>query len=447
MHADLHLPIIPGTDVALYNSMMNEFIQNGFIDKDMVKNYLSFQAGKKKQTFEKFKKHVAQYPVERAAKICGIAPRDIQEAAFMFASAKATTSLWTMGLNQQVQATASNRGVSAMHLLTGQIGRPGATPFSVTGQPNACGGVRDTGSLSHALPNGRVVANPKHREEMEDLWKVPRGRINPKIGYHTMALFDAINKEKVKCCLVMCTNPAQTLPNNVPYRKGMEKVFMVVVDSFHPTETTKFADVVLPAAMWVEKEGVAGNAERRYHLYPKVVDPPGEARSDLDILVDFADRLGHGDLIAAPRRFISRATATTYKSRAITSRGIPTNIPNPMLQAPIPFHKNNNTHTRPTRAVSTAILINRVTPTEGKFSGIIFSSLKVSSSEFRVIEKSRTPEKMKSPFHSKHNTRNCLLFISWHSSFVREGGDEVVHDIEYRQYCHFENRLVTLDDF
>ena len=108
-----------------------------------------------------------------------------------------------------------------------------------------------------------------------------------------------LTKRNVKCCLVMCTNPGQTLPNTIPYRKGMKETFMVVVDSFHSTETTTFADVVLPAAMWVEKEGVTGNAERRYHLYPKVVDPPGEARSDLDILVDFAERMGHGDLIAA----------------------------------------------------------------------------------------------------------------------------------------------------
>ncbi len=298
-HADLHLPIYPGTDVSLHNAMMNEFIKNDFIDRDMVENYLSFKEGKRKRTFEDFKRHVARYTPEQAAKTCGISPRDIREAAFLFASSKATLSFWTMGLNQQVQGTASNRGACAMHLLTGHFGRPGATAFSLTGQPNACGGVRDTGSLSHALPNGRVVANPKHRAEMEDLWKVPRGTIKPKPGYHAVALFKAINEGKVKCCLVMCTNPGHTLPNAMPYRKGMDKAFLVVADSFHPTETTRFAHVVLPAAMWVEAEGVTGNAERRYHLYPKLVDPPGEARSDLDILVDFADRIGHGDLITA----------------------------------------------------------------------------------------------------------------------------------------------------
>lgn len=297
-HADLHLPIYPGTDVALYNAMIHVFLEQNFIDRDMVEHYLSFQEGERTRTFDEFERHIAKYTPESAAKTCGITPQDVREAAFLFASSNATMSLWTMGLNQQAQGTASNRLVSAMHLLTGQIGRPGATPFSVTGQPNACGGVRDTGALSHALPNGRLIANPKHREEMEDLWEVPRGRISPKPGYHTIALFDAMNRGAVKCCLVMCTNPGQTLPNVTAYRQGMEKAFLVVVDAFHPTETTKFADVVLPAALWVEKEGVTGNGERRYHLYPKLVDPPGEARSDLDILVDLADRLGHGNLIS-----------------------------------------------------------------------------------------------------------------------------------------------------
>ncbi len=298
-HADLHLPIYPGTDVSLYNSMVFEFIRNGFIDHDMVEHYLSFREGEETRSFEALKRHVAKYQPDKAASTCGISPRDISEAAFLFASSKASMSLWTMGLNQQAQATASNRGVIAMHLLTGHFGRPGATPFSLTGQPNACGGVRDTGALSHALPNGRMVANPKHRDEMEDLWKAPRGRISPKPGYHTMALFQAIARGDVKCCLVMCTNPAHTLPNVLPYRKGMEDTFLVVADSFYPTETAKFANVFLPAAMWVEKEGVKGNAERRYHLYPKLVDPPGEARSDLEILVELADRLGHRELISA----------------------------------------------------------------------------------------------------------------------------------------------------
>ncbi|MCP9469463.1 MAG: nitrate reductase [Nitrospira sp.] len=299
LHADLHLQIIPGTDVALYNAMMQVFVERHFIDRDMVDRYLSFQEGDRPRSFVDFKTHLARYSPERVADICGVSAAAIREAAFLFASSKATMSLWTMGLNQQVQGTASNRLVCAMHLLTGQFGRPGATPFSLTGQPNACGGVRDTGSLAHALPNGRVVTNPTHRQEMEDLWNVPRGRLSAKPGLHAVALFDAMARGSVKCCLIMCTNPGQTLPDLNAYRRGMEKAFLVVVDAFHPTETTIVADVVLPAALWVEKEGVKGNGERRYHLSPKLVDPPSEARSDLEILVELADRLGQGQLITA----------------------------------------------------------------------------------------------------------------------------------------------------
>jgi nitrate reductase (cytochrome) len=298
-HADLHLQIIPGTDVALYNAIIHVFLEQNFIDRDMIEHYLSFQESETPRSFTDFTRHIARYSPETVARTCGISSMVIREAAFLFASSKATMSLWTMGLNQQVQGTASNRLVCAMHLLTGHFGRPGATPFSLTGQPNACGGVRDTGSLSHALPNGRLVTNPKHRMEMEDLWRVPRGRISPTPGHHTVSLFDAMNRGAVRCCLVMCTNPGHTLPDITAYQEGMNKAFLVVVDAFHPTETTKFADVVLPAALWVEKEGVKGNAERRYHLCPKLVDPPGEARSDLDILIDLAHRLGHGGLISA----------------------------------------------------------------------------------------------------------------------------------------------------
>ena len=168
-HADLHLPILPGTDIALYNAMIHEFIRNGFIDEMMVENYLSFKEEESLRTFPDLRKHVEVYTPERAGSICGIGPHAIREAAFLFGSSKATMSLWTMGLNQQSQGTAANRLVMAMHLLTGQIGRPGATPFSLTGQPNAGGGVRDTGALAHALPNGRLVTNPEDRHEMEAL--------------------------------------------------------------------------------------------------------------------------------------------------------------------------------------------------------------------------------------------------------------------------------------
>ncbi|WP_199535436.1 molybdopterin oxidoreductase family protein [Rhodohalobacter sp. SW132] len=294
--ADLHLQIRPGTDVSLYNSMIYEFFRRGVIDEEMIEDYLRFQEGGNQITLEHFRANLENYTPEQASATCGISPEQIREAAFRFGNAPATMSFWTMGLNQQTQGTASNRLVMAMHLLTGQIGRPGATPFSLTGQPNAGGGIRDTGALAHALPTGRAVANPDHRREMEELWNVPEGRISPNPGYHTMALFQAMHAGDVDCTLIMSTNPIHSLPNILPYREAMERTFVVVADAFHPTETTKYADVVLPAAMWVEKSGVFSQSERRYHYVPKLAEPQGEARSDFDILIDLADRLGHSDL-------------------------------------------------------------------------------------------------------------------------------------------------------
>jgi nitrate reductase (cytochrome) len=297
--SDLHLPILPGTDVSLYNSMLYEMDRNGYTDKQMLEQYLTFKEGDNAKTYEDFKAHLQNYTPQKVASVCGISAEAIKEAAYRFGSSGATMSLWTMGLNQQIQGAASNRLVIAMHLLTGNIGRPGATPFSLTGQPNAGGGVRDTGALAHTLPTGRQVTNPEHRREMEKLWGIPEGKISPAPGYDAVAMFQAMEKGDRKCCLVMATNPAQSLPNTLRYRNAMEKGFLVVSDSFYPTETTQFADVLLPAAMWAEKGGVFSNSERRYHYVPKLVDPAGEARSDLQILVDFADRIGQGAIVKA----------------------------------------------------------------------------------------------------------------------------------------------------
>jgi nitrate reductase NapA len=300
--ADLHLPITPGTDVALYNGLMQQFVEMGAVDEEMVEEYLTFQQGGDggSRTYDDLVQHLSRYPPERVSDICEVSARDIREAAFQFADAGATMSIWTMGLNQQAQGTACNRLVNAMHLLTGHIGRPGATPFSLTGQPNAGGGVRDTGALAHALPAGRKVAKAEDRREMEKLWEIEEGSIDDSPGHAAVSMFDAMGSGDVRACLVMCTNPAQSLPNAEQYRDAMQEAFLVVADAIHPTETTTFADVVLPAAMWAEKgPGIFSQSERRYHAVPQIVDPPGKARPDLDILVDLATRLGHDDVITA----------------------------------------------------------------------------------------------------------------------------------------------------
>lgn len=294
--ADMHLPIKPGTDVSLYNAMLYEFFRRDMIDEDMAENYCTYQRGGNETTLSELREHVQQYDPDSVAPVCGISADYIREAAWRFGDANASMSLWTMGLNQQKQGTASNQLVMAMHLLTGHIGRPGATPFSLTGQPNAGGGVRDTGALAHALPNGRAVTNERHRREMEELWDVPEGTISPEMGHHTVGLFQAMERGEMECCLIMNTNPLHSLPNITRYREAMENTFVVVSDSFHPTETTKYADVILPAAMWTEKGGVFSQSERRYHYVPKVVDAPGECRPDFDMLIDLADRLGYEGL-------------------------------------------------------------------------------------------------------------------------------------------------------
>lgn len=294
--ADLHLQIKPGTDVSLYNAMLYEFIRRGMIDEDMAESYCTYRQDGNETDLATLQRHVQQYDPDSVAPVCGVAADLIRDAAWRFGSADATMSLWTMGLNQQKQGTASNQLLMAMHLLTGHIGRPGATPFSLTGQPNAGGGVRDTGALAHALPNGRAVSNPEHRREMEELWDVPEGRISPEMGHNTVGLFQAMERGEVECCLIMSTNPLHSLPNILRYREAMENTFVVVADSFHPTETTKYADVILPAAMWTEKGGVFSQSERRYHYVPKIVEAPGECRADFDILMELADRLGHEEL-------------------------------------------------------------------------------------------------------------------------------------------------------
>ncbi len=299
-HADQHLQLRAGTDVALLNALCHELIRTELIDREFVEDYISFRRGAPDSAplaYEDFVAFLDDYAPERVAELCGLGVEEIREVAQWFGTAEAVMSFWTMGLNQQSHGTAANRMMMALHLISGQIGRPGATPFSLTGQPNAGGGVRDAGALSHTLPAGRVVANPEHRAEMEEAWGVPPGSIAPEPGYHAIALFEAMLTGDVRAALVMCTNPAHSLPNADRYRPGMDRTFLVVADAIYPSHTAEHADVFLPAAMWTEKEGVFSQSERRYHLVEKLVEPPGEARSDLDILVDFADRLGHGDLI------------------------------------------------------------------------------------------------------------------------------------------------------
>lgn len=299
--ASVHLDPVPGYDLALFHSMAQVIIDEGLHDQTFVDNHTVFQKPNQKDdgtvewveaSFDDYKAFLDEnFTPDQAEELCGVPAAKIKQAAKLFAQGP-TMSFWTMGLNQRTVGVWANNLIHNLHLLTGNIGKPGATPFSLTGQPNACGGVRDTGSLAHLLPYGRVVANEAHRQEMEAFWGAEAGKIQPKPGLHTIAMFDALASGDVKVMITCTTNPGQSLPNLTPYREAMasENSFLVVMDAY-PTRTTELADVVLPAAMWSEKEGVYGMSERRYQLMEKLLTPPGEAREDLAILIDLAQRL------------------------------------------------------------------------------------------------------------------------------------------------------------
>lgn len=296
--ADYLLEFKPGRDLALMNSMAQVIIEEGLTNEKFINTHTEFKKGNDSISYDEYKAFLQAYKPELVAESTGIPADTIREVARLFAApGKKTMSLWCMGLNQRTRGVWVNNLVHNLHLLTGKICSPGNSSFSLTGQPSACGSVRETGGLSHILPAHRFVANAKHREELAKIWGVDPSRMPSKPGYHTLAMFKAAVEGKLKVLWVMCTNPGQSLPNLEYYRPGMEKTFLIVSETYHPTRTSELADVVLPAALWMEKEGVYGNGERRTQHIAKAIDPPGEARPDFDVLVEVAKRLGYEDLV------------------------------------------------------------------------------------------------------------------------------------------------------
>jgi nitrate reductase (cytochrome) len=293
--ADLHLQFDPGTDLALLNAMAQVIIEEDLHDKAFLNDYVTFKQGKKVSVeFEAYKKFVADYTPEKAARICkgNITPEMIRTTARWFATSKGTMSLWTMGINQRKRGVWANNLIHNLHILTGQLMKPGADSLSMTGQPNACGGVREGGGLCHILPGHRLVKKEKLRNQVEDAWGIPHGRIPPKPGLHTMAMFSAVNKGKIKALWVNCTSPVQSLPNTNLYTKGMQRedVFIVCTDIF-PTLTTEVANLVLPTAFHFEKTGVYGCTERRSQITVKAVDAPKGAMPEVWIVREWAKKL------------------------------------------------------------------------------------------------------------------------------------------------------------
>lgn len=308
--ADRSILFNPQTDLAVANAICYEIIENGWINSEFVQKHCTFKEGKtnigygleddfkfkdeaKGIDLEGYRDFLKDYSPDKVAKYSGVSVRDIKYMASLYGNPnKKIMSLWCMGMNQHTRGTWINNLVYNIHLLTGKISTPGNSPFSLTGQPSACGTVREVGTLTHKLPHG-VVMNPKDRQMAADIWKVPVENIQPKPTHHTVSMFRALDRGEIKFMWIQVTNPMVTMPKLNRYRPGCEKDGrFIVVSDVYPTPTTDVADVILPSAMWIEREGMYGNSERRTQHFDKLVDPPGEAMSDTWQLIEVAKRMG-----------------------------------------------------------------------------------------------------------------------------------------------------------
>lgn len=280
--ADLHLQLLPGTDVILYNAIGRCLYKRGLIDEDFIKNHT--------EGFNAYKDLIFKTSLKQASKLCGVPEKDIRKAADIIGLSKGFISMWAMGLNQSVIGTDKNISLLNLSLITGQVGKPGAGPFSLTGQPNAMGG-REVGGMANLLAVHKDLGNEEHRREVAQFWGVDK--INPKPGLTATEMFDALESGKMKAVWIACTNPLVSLPNLNRIENAMKNAkFVVVQEISHKSDTVAFADLVLPAAAWLEKEGTMTNSERRISYLPKEIEAPGEARPDVEIFCDFAKRMG-----------------------------------------------------------------------------------------------------------------------------------------------------------
>lgn len=316
--ADNGMIFHPQTDLVIANYIANYIIENDAVNWDFVNKHTHFKRAQtdigyglrddnplQKQaanpnsgdlfpmTFEEYKASVADYTLEKASKMSGVEPEKLVELAKYYADPNLKVmSLWTMGMNQHTRGVWMQSLVYNLHLLTGKISTPGNSPFSLTGQPSACGTAREVGTFAHRLPADLVVTNPKHRAIAENIWKLPEGTIPPKPGYHAVQQDRMLNDGKLNAYWVMCNNNMQAGPNineeRLPGYRNPDN-FIVCSDPY-PTVTAQASDLILPTAMWVEKEGAYGNAERRTQVWYQQVKAPGEAKSDLWQIMEFSKR-------------------------------------------------------------------------------------------------------------------------------------------------------------
>jgi nitrate reductase (cytochrome) len=317
--ADIPIVFRPGTDLAILNFIAHHIISTGRVNEDFVSRHTSFFTGATDigyglrpehplqqaatgaadagamtpSSFEAFAEFVSAYTVDVASEISGVEPDLLEELAELYADPdRKVMSLWTMGFNQHVRGVWANHMVYNLHLLTGKISEPGNSPFSLTGQPSACGTAREVGTFAHRLPADMVVTNPEHRQRTETIWQLPDGLLPDWVGAHAVDQDRKLKDGEINFYWVQVTNNVQAAPNisNETYPGYRNPENFIVVSDAYPTITARAADLVLPAAMWVEKEGAYGNAERRTHFWHQLVEAPGNARSDVWQLMEFSKR-------------------------------------------------------------------------------------------------------------------------------------------------------------
>jgi nitrate reductase NapA len=317
--ADIPVIFTPQTDLAILNFIANYIIKNDRVNTDFIDKHVNFRkgnadigyglrsenpleqaaknsadaGGSQPMSFDEFAAFVADYDVEMVSKLSGVPQKQLLAMAELYADPdKKVMSLWTMGVNQHTRGVWVNNMIYNLHLLTGKISEPGNSPFSLTGQPSACGTAREVGTFAHRLPADMVVNNPQHREFAEKKWKLPAGVIPDWVGSHAVQQNRDLKDGKINAYWVQVNNNVQAAPNlneeTLPGYRNPDN-FIVVSDAY-PTVTAQAADLILPSAMWVEKEGAYGNAERRTQFWHQMVDAPGEAKSDLWQLVEFSKR-------------------------------------------------------------------------------------------------------------------------------------------------------------
>jgi ferredoxin-nitrate reductase len=307
--ADLHLAIKPGTDIDLFNGIAHLLWRWHDLDRSFIDDHTN--------GFDAFVDVIRHYPPDVVAARCGISEADLATAAHFWGRSQRVLSMWSMGINQSSEGTAKVRSIINLHLMTGQIGKPGAGPFSLTGQPNAMGG-REAGGLSHLLPGYRLVQNAQHREEVERFWNLPSGKISPNPGRTAWEMITGLETGEVGLLWVAATNPAVSMPDLERTKAALRRSpFTVYQDCYYPTEMVDYAHVLLPAAQWSEKTGVMTNSERRVTLCTQFRTPPGEAKPDWLIFAEVGRRLGF------VKQFAYNYSAEIYKEFARLTQGRP----------------------------------------------------------------------------------------------------------------------------